>query len=49
MKPLITAIPAQNFSHDIFATLAIPALLLADYLALQVSKMDMKLKNTQEH
>lgn len=28
MKPVITAIPAQDFSHDIFATFAIPVLLL---------------------
>lgn len=49
MKPLITAIPEQAFSHDIFATFAIPALLLTDYLSLQISKMDIKLKNIQEH
>lgn len=49
MKPLITAIPAQAFSRDIFATFAIPALLLTDYLPLQISKMDIKLKNIQEH
>lgn len=49
MKPLITAIPAQDFPHDIFATFAISAVLLTDYLLLQISKMDIKLKNIQEH
>lgn len=49
MKPLITAIPAQHFSHYIFATFAIPAVLLTDYLPLWISKIDIKLKKIQEH
>lgn len=40
---------ALDSSYGSFATFAIPAFLLTDYLPLRISKMDRKLKNIQEH
>lgn len=48
-ETLTALAPAQHLPYDIFATSAIPTLLLTDSSPLQISNVDIKLQNIQEH